>query len=107
MLKLALVFVFGAGTVFVANAGRVHHSGLQPQLFNGTAMKVAPDPSNAWSFHEQVTVSKGTFKHSVPVVVDFDHHDWCGDGLIHSWNPSGHEWLHDVVSDAGVKADGG
>ena len=73
MLKLALVFFFGAGTVFVANAGRVHHSGLQPQLFNGTAMKVAPDPSNAWSFHETVTIPKGTRPYSVPVVVDFDH----------------------------------
>ncbi len=73
MLKLALVFFFGAGTVFVANAGRVHHSGLQPQLFNGTAMKVAPDPSNAWSFHETVTIPKGTRPYSVPVVVDFDN----------------------------------
>ena len=73
MLKLALVFVFGAGTVFVANAGRVHHSGLQPQLFNGTAMKVAPDPSNAWSFHETVTIPKGTRPYSLPVVVDFDN----------------------------------
>lgn len=69
MLKLALIFVAGSVTTFFA-APRLVYSGLQQQLFLGAGLKVAPDPSNVWSFHETVTLGSGLTH--VPVVVDFD-----------------------------------
>lgn len=70
MLKLALVFSMGVVTTFYA-AGRVTYSGVQQQLFLGAGLKVTPDPSNIWSFHETYTWSRlGTY--SIPVLVDFD-----------------------------------
>lgn len=71
MLKLAAVFFLGSMTTFVA-APRLVYSGLQFQVPLGTAIKMAPDPSNIWSFHETVTVPAGRTV-QVPVVIDFDN----------------------------------
>ena len=71
MIKLALLLTLATGTAFYAG-GRTVYSGLQAQLFPGTSLKMAPDPSNIWSFHETVTLLANK-KLSVPVLVDFDN----------------------------------
>jgi len=66
----SLIIGTALSAAFLAG-GRVHYSGLQIQTPMGSAVKVTPDPSNIWSFHETYTItSSGT--HSIPVVVDFD-----------------------------------
>ena len=70
MLKLAFLLLFCTGTAFYAG-GRSVYSGLQLQLFGGTALKMAPDPSNIWSWHETITIPSSR-SITVPVLVDFD-----------------------------------
>ncbi|MCB9920409.1 MAG: hypothetical protein H6832_18550 [Planctomycetes bacterium] len=50
--------------------GRLTYSAVQTQVFPGSALKVTPDPSNIWSFHDTVSPQNG--KAVVPVIVDFD-----------------------------------
>jgi hypothetical protein len=69
MLKFLLAFL-GVGAAFFAG-GRVAYSGLQLQVPFGSAIKMTPDPSNIWSFHESVVLDKFG-KSTIPVVVDFD-----------------------------------
>jgi hypothetical protein len=67
ILISSLVSASLASTAFMA-AGRVHYSGLQLQTPFGSAFKMTPDPSNIWSYHEDVTPAK-----SVQIVIDFDN----------------------------------
>ena len=77
MLKLALLGILGMGTAFYAG-GRAVYSGLQLQIFGGAGLKVTPDPSNIWSWHETIPGGK-----TVPVLVDFDKN-----GKMDSENPA-------------------
>jgi hypothetical protein len=66
----SLIIGTALSAAFLAG-GRVHYSALQIQTPMGSAVKVTPDPSNIWSFHETYTIT-ASGKHSIPVVVDFD-----------------------------------
>jgi len=57
--------------MFTIAAPRLVYSSLQLQSPPGSAFKMTPDPSNIWSFHEDITPT-GT-KQSFPVIVDFDN----------------------------------
>lgn len=57
--------------MFTIAAPRLVYSDLQLQSPPGSAFKMTPDPSNIWSFHEDITPT-GT-KQSFPVIVDFDN----------------------------------
>jgi len=57
--------------VFTLSGPRIVYSDLQLQSPPGSAFKMTPDPSNIWSFHQEISPSQKI--QSFPVVVDFDN----------------------------------
>ncbi|HMQ20961.1 MAG TPA: hypothetical protein PKE00_00625 [Planctomycetota bacterium] len=76
-MKTLACFAIGALALV---AGRMTHSAAQTQLFPGSAIKVAPDPSNIWSFHQTTQTTNG--KVVIPVVVDFDANNKSDSELV-------------------------
>jgi len=70
MIK-TIILVSCAFGMFTIAAPRLVYSDLQLQSPPGSAFKMTPDPSNIWSFHEDI-IPTGT-KQSFPVIVDFDN----------------------------------
>jgi hypothetical protein len=71
MLKAALTLLaIAAGSAFAVTTGNTIYSAFQFQWPAGTALKVTPDPANAWSWHKDIPQQSQRFFETV--LVDFD-----------------------------------
>ena len=87
MWKLTCLVAAFTAAGFAAGSGRILYSPLQPAVPFGASIKMTPDPSSIWSWHEDVTASGNL---TIPVFIDID-----GNGEMDTNDP----WRRVLVTD--------